>query len=164
MPAAPATLPIPPSASVSTTAVWLSPAPIDPPRRQLPYVFSPSPQAGFASPAADFVEEALDLHEHLVSNPASTVFVRAQGESMVDAGILDGSILVVDRSVEARTGRIVVAAVNGDLLVKRYRAHGQKAWLCSENAAHSERFPPIDLEKVEDVIIWGVVTATIKRF
>jgi len=82
-------------------------------------LFSSRVQAGFPSPAADHLEASLDLNQHLIQHPASTFFVRASGNSMINAGIHNNDILVVDRSLEAKHGNIVIAALNGELTVKR---------------------------------------------
>ena len=131
----------------------------------LPYVHSPPPQAGFPSPAADYVEDALDLHTLMVRNPPATFYVRVRGESMKDAGIHDQDILVVDRSLDPVTGRIVVAVVDGDFYVKRLSrlASGVMA-LASENEQEVDRYPDIRLDRGQDVTIWGVVTGAIRRF
>ena len=113
--------------------------------------------AGFPSPADDYLEGALDLNERLIREPAATFFARAKGDSMIGAGIHDGDLLVVDRSMEAKDGRVVIAAVNGELTVKRLARKKDKAWLEPENPAYS----PIYLNEEDDVRIWGVVTNVI---
>lgn len=134
-------------------------------RVRLPYVHSPAPQAGFPSPAADYVEDTLDLHTLMVRNPPATFYVRVSGESMKDAGIHDQDILVVDRSIDPVPGRIVVAVVDGDFYVKRLArlASGVMA-LASENAQGAEQYPDIRLDRVQDATIWGVVTGAVRRF
>ncbi|HAW97763.1 MAG TPA: DNA polymerase V [Opitutae bacterium] len=87
----------------------------------------------FPSPADDYLEGVLDLNSHLVREPAATFFVRARGDSMIDAGIHDGDLLVVDRSVEATDGKVVIVSVNGELTVKRLRRSKGKSWLLPEN-------------------------------
>ncbi|GFM37869.1 LexA family protein [Desulfovibrio psychrotolerans] len=114
--------------------------------------------AGFPSPAEDYVERPLDLNEHLVRNPVATFFVRAQGDSMTGAGILDGDILVVDRSVAPVHNRIVIAAVHGELTVKRLYLREGAVLLMPEN----ENYPPLDVTGQEDVTVWGVVTAVVR--
>ena len=115
--------------------------------------------AGFPSPADDFMEGRLDLHEHLVKNPAATFFARATGNSMINAGIHDGDMLVVDRSISPKHGKIVVAAVNGDLTVKRYINQNGKQYLAPENP----EFSPILIGEGEEVHVWGVVTNVIHK-
>ena len=113
--------------------------------------------AGFPSPADDYVESALDLNEHLVREPAATFFVRAQGESMIGAGIHDGDLLIVDRSAETTNGKVVIASINGELTVKRYLHRNGKAWLVPENPAYKALL----LNEGDDVRMWGVVTNVI---
>ncbi len=115
--------------------------------------------AGFPSPADDYLEGALDLNEHLVRKPAATFFVRARGDSMTGAGIHDGDLLVVDRSLEAVDGRIVIAAVNGELTVKRLAKTKGPPRLEAENPAYA----PIELNTEDSVHLWGVVTSVIHR-
>jgi len=113
--------------------------------------------AGFPSPADDYVDKTLDLNELLVQKPAATFFVRAQGESMLGAGIHPNDILVVDRSIEPVAGKIVVCALNGELTVKRL------AWTCGQWALKAENpdYPDIMLKDELDMVIWGVVTTVI---
>ncbi len=123
-------------------------------------LFSSRPSAGFPAPGDDLVEKPLDLNDLLIDNPTSTFFVRVAGDSMEGAGIFDGDILVVDRSVEAIDGRIVVAAVFGELVVKRLRKYPSYAELVSENDAYQ----PIRISDVDDVYIWGVVIGSARIF
>ena len=127
--------------------------------RRLPLAVLATPvPAGFPSPAEDYVEGKLDLNEHLIRRPAATFIVRVEGESMIEAGIFPGDLLVVDRGIEARPDSIVVAAVGGELAVKRLRKGGAGWFLAAENPD----FPPIEIG-AEDAI-WGVVTSSIRRF
>lgn len=112
-----------------------------------------SVQAGFPSPAEDYVEDRIDLNEELIEHPAATYFVRASGHSMVEAGIHDGDILIVDRAVEPTDGHIVIAAVDGELTVKRLRQEDGDVWL----AAESEAFEDVPVTPLNDVTVWGVV-------
>jgi DNA polymerase V len=116
--------------------------------------------AGFPSPAEQYVEQALDLNELLVKHPAGTFFVRAGGDSMVPAGIMPGDILVVDRSLEAADGNIVIAAVDGEFTVKYLRKKGGKLQLAAANPAYK----PIDFAGENELQIFGVVTAAIHQF
>ena len=109
--------------------------------------------AGFPSPADDFLDRPLDLNEHLVRNPAATFFVRVSGDSMLGAGIHNGDILIVDRSLDPTPGRIVIAAVDGELTVKRLVQEGERWLLVAEN----DGYPAIALDEVGDSLIWGVV-------
>ena len=112
---------------------------------------------GFPSPADDFIENRLDINAHLVKRPAATFFVRVQGNSMQDAGIHDGDILVVDRSLEPASGKVVVAAVDGELTVKRLEIRGGVMRLLPENAAYR----PIEITDGMELTIWGVVSNAI---
>ena len=126
--------------------------------RGLPLYLSPV-EAGFPSPSDDSVDRRLDLHEHLVRNEAATFFLRAHGESMLGAGIHDGDLLIVDRSIEAGHNRIVIAALDGELTVKRLvRRHG-RVLLAPENP----NYPEFDITEREYVHIWGVVTYVIHK-
>jgi DNA polymerase V len=113
--------------------------------------------AGFPSPADDFIEEKLDLNEKLIRHPAATFFVKVSGNSMIKAGIHSGDMLIVDRSLEPKTGSIVVAVVNGDFTVKRISKHGGKLYLMPENS----RFQPIEITDDSNFQVWGVVTNVI---
>jgi DNA polymerase V len=114
-------------------------------------------RAGFPSPADDYIETMLDLNEYLIKHPAATFFVRASGDSMINAGIHSGDILVVDRSLEAVHGKIVIAALNGELTVKRLVQNKGQLQLAAENP----NFPPITITEEFDMVIWGVVTHVI---
>ena len=116
-------------------------------------------QAGFPSPADDFIDRQLDLNEHLVQHPAATFFVRAVGDSMLGAGIHDGDLLVVDRAVEAQAGKVVMAALGGELTVKRLERRGERLLLAPANPD----FPSFDVTSREDFEIWGVVTHVIHK-
>ena len=119
-----------------------------------------SVRAGFPSPALDHTEEPLNLHDYLVKNPASTFFVRVEGESMIEAGIYPDDILVVDRSIEARHDDVVVAYINSDFTVKRLSGRrGGRIVLRSENA----HFAPITIDEGDELIIWGVVTTVLHK-
>lgn len=123
---------------------------------QLPLYACPV-SAGFPSPAEDYLEGKLDLNQYLVQHPAATFFVRVTGDSMIGAGIHAGDILIVDRSLEARDGKVVIAVVNGELLVKRLRLEKRKIYLASENPD----YPPLVITDVMDFEVWGVVTNVI---
>lgn len=115
--------------------------------------------AGFPSPADDYVEAFLDLNEHLIEHKDATFFVQAVGDSMIGAGIQDGSLLVVDRALEAKHNDIVIAVIDGELTVKRLEKHRGKIRLVAENAAYL----PIEFEEGQELTIWGVVTSVIQR-
>ena len=116
-----------------------------------------SASAGFPSPADDYLEGVLDLNAHLVREPTATFFVRANGESMIGAGIHDGDLLVVDRSARVTDGKVVIVALNGELTVKRLRKQKGKSWLVPENS----KFKPILIREEDDTHLWGVVTSVI---
>lgn len=113
--------------------------------------------AGFPSPAEDHVEGRLDLNRHLIRHPAATFFVRASGDSMLGAGIHPGDLLVVDRSLEPAHGKVVIAAVDGELTVKRLEVRAGRARLLAEN----DRYPPIEIASCMTLEVWGVVTNVI---
>lgn len=113
--------------------------------------------AGFPSPATDHLDRRLDLNEHLLLHPQATFFMRVKGDSMIGAGIHDGDLLIVDRSLEATSGRVVVAAIDGELTVKRLRRRGKHIVLQPENPAYSE----ITIGEDRTLDIWGVVAYVI---
>ena len=113
--------------------------------------------AGFPAPTEDYIEGKIDLNRHLVKHPDSTFLVRVVGESMQDAGIHPRDLLVVDRSLEAISGKVVIAVVDGELTVKRLRKHRNKLWLMPENP----NFQPIEIGENMERHIWGVVTNVI---
>ncbi len=116
-------------------------------------------EAGFPSPAEGEVDGVLDLNELLIKHPAATFFVRASGSSMIKAGIHHNDILVVDRSLSPVHGKIVIAAINGELTVKRLFHLGKEIRLIAEN----EGYPPIEILESTDLHIWGVVTSVIHQ-
>ena len=118
-----------------------------------------SVEAGFPSPADDFIDQSLNLHEHVVKNPPATFFVRASGESMRDAGIFSGDLLVVDRSITAKNKHIIIASLNGELTVKRIVTHKNKLCLEPENPD----YPPLEVFDGASFEIWGVVTHVIHK-
>ncbi|SJM90458.1 SOS response transcriptional repressor, RecA-mediated autopeptidase [Crenothrix polyspora] len=113
--------------------------------------------AGFPSPADDHLEKTLDLNELLVKKPAATFFVRAQGDSMLGAGIHPNDILVVDRSIDPVPGKIVICAINGELTVKRLQRDKGQWQLKSENPD----YPDIAIHNDLELVVWGVVTNVI---
>ena len=118
-------------------------------------------QAGFPSPAEDDrIERALDLNDHLIKNKSSTFLVRVSGHSMKDAGILDGDLLVVDRGLNPKSGQIVVAILNGDLTVKRFKEDSGEVTL----EANNPHYPSLFLKNEDELIVWGVVTSVIHKF
>ncbi|HHH84583.1 MAG TPA: translesion error-prone DNA polymerase V autoproteolytic subunit [Firmicutes bacterium] len=116
-----------------------------------------SVSAGFPSPADDYTEGPLDLNEHLVRHPAATFFVRVQGESMVNAGIHSGDLLIVDRALEPGHRKIVLAVLDGEFTVKRLIERGGRLYLYPENPAYK----PVEITEENRFEVWGVVTAVI---
>lgn len=119
-------------------------------------MFSESVAAGFPSPATDYCESRLDLNELCVQHPAATYFVRAQGDSMVDAGIFPGDVLVVDRALTAAHGDIVIAVLNGELTVKKLETK-PKVRLVPMNS----KYDPIEIPEDTDIEIFGVATTAV---
>ncbi len=102
-------------------------------------------------------ERGLDLNDQLVNNKTATYFFRMKGDSMQEAGIFDNDLLVVDRSVKLQNGKIIVAVLNGELLVRRFHQNFSSAFLIPENS----RYKPINLAEFSDFVVWGVVTYNI---
>lgn len=127
------------------------------PARPVP-LMSSSVACGFPSPADDYMDRALDFNELLVENPAATFAVRIAGESMTGAGIFPNDIAVVDRSRTPADSCIVLALLDGEFTVKRYRRRGQRIWLQAENPA----FRDIMLTEESAFEVWGVVKHTIR--
>lgn len=123
-------------------------------------LYDSRPQAGFPAPGDDQIEKVLDINDLVVHNPASTFFVRVEGDSMEGTGIFSDDVLVVDRSLTPKDGSIVVAAVYGEMVVKRLRAQGNTHILASENS----RFEPIVINENDDCFIWGVVVGSVRIF
>lgn len=115
--------------------------------------------AGFPSPAEDFLEKRLDLNDYLIKNHPATFLIRVSGESMTNAGIFDGDLLVVDRSVEAVDGKVILGVLNGEFTVKRLQKKGKEIFLIPENPG----FKPIKVTDEMDFRVWGVVTFAIHK-
>lgn len=128
-------------------------------RRGVPLLASPV-RAGFPSPAEDYVEERLDFNRRLVRNPAATYCIRVSGESMQGAGILPGDLLVVDRSLKARDGDVVVASLDGSFTVKRLKTKGGRTFLAPENP----EFRVTEVTGREDFQLFGVVAHLVRGF
>ncbi|MCL4759550.1 MAG: translesion error-prone DNA polymerase V autoproteolytic subunit [Rhodocyclaceae bacterium] len=133
-------------------------APLDAPGCWTPLGLTPV-SAGFPSPAEDYADKRLDINDYLVRNPVSTFFFPVRGDSMQGAEIFDGDILVVDRSVRAQHGHVVVAFVNGERLVKRLHCRGGRLALLAENPA----YPALEVVDGCELEIWGVVIGKFKR-
>ena len=121
--------------------------------------FLDSVSAGFPSPATDYIENKLDLNEYLVQRPTATYIVKANGPSMIDAGILSGDLLIVDRSITPKSDNIVIASIFGDLTVKKIRKKDQSLFLISANSD----YPSIQVKEEMECFIWGVVTYVIHK-
>lgn len=115
--------------------------------------------AGFPSPAQDYLEDEIDLSSYLIRNPAATYVMRVEGHSMQGAGIMDGDLVIIDKSLTATSGRIVIACQGGEFTIKRLRQDKYGAWwLCPEN-------PEFKATKcADDCEIWGVVVGCVRRF
>lgn len=127
-------------------------------RVKLP-LYSSSVSAGFPSPADDYIESLLDLNEYLIKKPAATFLVRAKGESMLNAGISSGDILIVDKSITPTHGKIVIAAIDGELTVKRLYQKEGVTKLQPDNPDYND----IDINAFSESVIWGVVTNVIHK-
>jgi len=124
-----------------------------PPSLRLP-LFGHKIAAGFPSPADDYVEDRIDLNQHLIRHKEATFFLRVKGDSMLGAGIHNGDLLVVDRALEPVDGKIVIAVLDGELTVKRLERRAGQVRLMPESPA----FAPIVVNNEQDLVIWGVVT------
>ena len=112
---------------------------------------------GFGAAADDYMERGIDLNEQLVRNKPATYFFRMKGDAMREAGIFDGDVLVVDRSLKLVNGKVIVAILNGELLVRRFHKNFSSAFLIPEN----NRYKTINLSEFTDFTMWGVVTYVI---
>jgi DNA polymerase V len=115
--------------------------------------------AGFPQPGDDCIEKRLDLNELVVERPHATFFARVSGDSMRGAGIHHQDVIVVDRSLEASEGRVIVAVVDGEMLIKRLHRKGDRLFLLAENP----EYPPLEITEGMDFSIWGVVTSVVHR-
>ena len=115
--------------------------------------------AGFPSPADDYLETQIDLRRELIKNPDATFIMRVQGDSMMDDGIEDGDVLIIDRSVKARHGAVAVCYLNNAFTVKRLDIRGKTVRLVAANP----QFAPIEVTEGDELVIWGVVTFVIKK-
>ena len=115
--------------------------------------------AGFPSPADDFKETRISLDRELVKNKEATFYARVSGDSMIEAGLDDGDLLVIDRSLNPENGKIAVCLVDGEFTVKRIKKEKKKLYLMPEN----KKYKPIELKEENELIIWGVVEYVIKK-
>lgn len=116
-------------------------------------------RAGFPSPAQDYMELKLDLNRELIRNPDATFYARVKGQSMINDGLSEGDVLVIDRSIEPVSGNIAVCFVDGEFTVKRLRIEKDECWLIPAN----DEFKPIRVTADNDFMIWGVVSYVIKK-
>lgn len=127
-------------------------------RMEIP-LYETTVPAGFPSPAEEYLGEKLDLNEYLIKNPVASFFAKVDGDSMIDAGIFEGDLVVVDRSLTATDGNIVIAAVNNELTIKR---------LCTKNGIRllpeNNDYQPIVMSGENELVIWGVVTSLVRKF
>ena len=114
---------------------------------------------GFAAAADDHMQRGIDLNEQLIGNRHSTYFMRVTGNSMIDASICNGDIVIVDRSIKADNGKVVIAVLDGEMLIRRFEKTLNRMRLIPETA----RLSPIDVNEFTDCVIWGVVTYVIKN-
>ena len=115
--------------------------------------------AGFPSPAADFMETNIDLNKELSENQLATFYIKVKGNSMIDAGINDKDVLVVDRSLEPKNNKIAICFIDGEFTVKRILVEKECLYLMPENPNYS----PIKITEENELIIWGIVTYVIKK-
>lgn len=117
-------------------------------------------RAGFPSPADDFLEVKIDFNKEYIKNQDATFYAKVKGNSMKNAGIFDGDVLVIDRSLEPQNDKIAVCVIDGEFTVKRIKIEKGIVWLIPEN----EEFQPIKVTSENEFIVWGIVTASIKKF
>ena len=114
--------------------------------------------AGFPSPALDFVDVSIDLNKHLIKHASATFYGRVKGDSLKNAGIENGDLLVIDRSLEPINGKIAVCYIDGEFTAKRIQINKHEIWLIPEN----ENYKPIRVTEDNNFLIWGIVTFVIK--
>lgn len=116
--------------------------------------------AGFPSPALDFIDQSIDFNRHLIKHPAATFCGRVKGVSLKNAGIDNGDLLIIDRSLEPINGKIAVCYIDGEFTAKRIKIAKNEVWLMPEN----EDYQPIKVTEENNFLIWGIVTHVIKNF
>lgn len=129
-------------------------------KKETHVLYASRPSAGFPAPADDLIERSLDINDLVVKNPTATFFVKVEGDSMEEAGIFSGDVLVVDRSLPQTHNMIVVAAVFGEMVVKRLIKKEKQIFLISEQ----EGYEPIEITSSDDCFIWGVVVGSVRTF
>ena len=123
----------------------------------LPYIDA-GIKAGFPSPADDFIELSIDLNKEFVKHKDTTFYARVKGDSMKNAGIFDGDLLIIDKSLEPQNNKIAICQIDGEFTVKRIKIEKDVVWLVAEN----ENYQPIKVTPENEFMIWGIVTASIK--
>lgn len=132
-------------------------------KKQLELQFAPTIKAGFPSPADDYTHDSIDFNRDLIRNPDATFYGRVDGDSMIEAGICDGDIAVIDRSVEAQDGDVVVAFVNNEFTIKYLDlSHKEEGYI--ELRPANRDFQPIRIDDSDRFEVWGVVVWTIKNW
>ncbi len=116
--------------------------------------------AGFPSPAEDFIDVSIDLNKTLIKNPPATFLGRVNGDSMQDLGISDGDLIVIDKSLEAKNGKIAVCYIDGEFTLKKIKLEKNQCWLMPAN----EKYEPIKITEDNDLVIWGILVHVIKSF
>lgn len=130
---------------------------------QLKLQFAPGIKAGFPSPAQDYMHDSLDFNRDLIRNPESTFYGRVEGDSMIEAGICDGDIAVIDRSIEAQNGDVIVAYINEEFTIKYLDlTHRKDGYI--ELLPANRNFRPIRIHEFDEFEVWGVVVWTIKNW
>lgn len=114
--------------------------------------------AGFPSPADDFLDKSIDLNKEYIKNKEATFYGRIKGNSMINAGLNDGDLIIIDKSIEPQNNKIAVCYIDGDFTVKRIKIEKEVIWLIAEN----DNYKPIKVTKDNNFIIWGIVTTVIK--
>lgn len=115
--------------------------------------------AGFPSPAEDYLESGIDLNKELIRHPSTTFFGRVKGDSMCGAGIFEGDILVIDKSLDAKDDDIAVCFIDGEFTLKRIKREKDAVWLIPAN----DKYKPIRVTVDNDFLIWGIVTAVVRK-
>lgn len=124
---------------------------------EIPVIFE-AISAGFPSPALDFIDLTIDMNKHLIKHPSSTFYGRVKGHSMQNAGIFDQDLLVIDKSIQPKNGKIAICYIDGEFTVKRIKIDKNRLWLMPEN----KDYEPILVQEENDFLIWGIVTHVIK--
>jgi len=124
------------------------------------YFYNAIASAGFPSPSEDLFISQLNLHNHLIKNPDSTICIKVSGDSMIDIGIFSGDMLIVDRSLKPKNNNVILCVLDGNFLVKKLSKAKNSITLISEN----KNYPVIPINEYNDFNIYGVVTASIKKF